>query len=530
MTATGAPVLHSLTREDRAWSRGNIGEAVPGLFTPLSWTVTGPAVDLGVRGGFRSIGVLSRREVFSAPDPDLNVTAIFHGYAASNLAVFRGFADRMPGVSANTIEQQLLGTVRPDARDAPTRRYYPRIMLKMPLGVALTPARLKRARAEGHRWWTEQLETLPTTDLAGALDVLARAERRFALVMALHTVTSMLASGVYEQLQELAGSVGLAERVSDLVTGYGTMEETRIAGRLWEVAHGELPLESFLAELGFHGPSTGQLASRVWREDPAPLAALIDRFASMPEEASPTARERHQMLLRTRTEHDLLRRLPRFQRARARLLLRLAAVFVPGRERGKSGWLQMLDVARAACRRIGVIHAEQGRLADPEDVFFLVRSELAAPDPEVGIRVAARRAEHEACSRAHVPFWWTGNLSEADVAPVAPDRPESLRGLGVYGGVVRGRAVVAEDPADIDLDSGEILVCHTTDPAWTPHFLTAAAVVIEVGGALSHGVIAARELGVTCVVGAGSATQVIRDGDQLTVDGTTGLITIHRDT
>lgn len=71
----GLGVLHSTTRPDRAWTRGNIGEAVPGLFTPLSWSVTGPAVDLGVRGGFHTIGVLSRREVFSSPDPDLNVAA-----------------------------------------------------------------------------------------------------------------------------------------------------------------------------------------------------------------------------------------------------------------------------------------------------------------------------------------------------------------------------------------------------------------------------------------------------------------------
>jgi pyruvate,water dikinase len=209
------------------------------------------------------------------------------------------------------------------------------------------------------------------------------------------------------------------------------------------------------------------------------------------------------------------------------LLLRLAGVFVPGRERGKAGWLQMLDVARAACRRIGTIHAREHRLEHSDDVFFLVRSELEAPGPDVAARIAERRAAHARCARLRVPFWWTGNLDTRDVEPVEADRPASLQGLGAYGGAVRGRAVVAEDPSEIDLEPDDVLVCHTTDPAWIPHFLTAAAVVIDVGGSLSHGVIAARELGVVCVVSTGNATQVIRTGDQITVDGAGGLVTIH---
>lgn len=522
----GLAVLHSTTRPGRAWTRGNIGEAVPGLFTPLAWSVTGPAVDLGVRGGFRTIGVLSRREVFSGPDPDLNVAAVFYGYAASNLTVFRGFADRIPGVSANTVEQQLLGTVRADARDEPTRRYYARIMLKMPIGVLFTPGRLRRARRAGHDWWGEQIRSLPEADLSEALAVLAEAERRFARVMALHTVTSMLASAVFEQLEELAGSVGRRGDVAELITGYGTMEETRVAALLWRVARGTVPIEDFLAEFGFHGPSTGQLASRVWREDQTPLKGLLDRFAAMPEDASPSARERRQVRLRRDRERALLSRLPRRRRANARLLLRLAAILVPGRERGKAGWLQMLDVARAACRRIGTIHTRDGGLEQPDDVFFLVRPELAAPGPDAATRVAERRAAHARCARLRVPFWWTGNLSPEDVEPVRSDRPGSLRGLGAYGGSVTGRAIVAEDPSDIDLEPDDVLVCHTTDPAWIPHFLTAAAVVIDVGGSLSHGVIAARELGVVCVVGTGNATQVIRTGDRITVDGASGLVTI----
>lgn len=517
---TGRDVLHSRTRPDRAWTRGNMGEAFPGLFTPLAWSISGPAVDLGVRGGFRSIGVLSRREVFSDPDPDRNVCAVFYGYAASNLAVFRGFADRMPGVSAGKIEAQLLGTVRPGAVDAPTRRHYPRIAVKMPIGVALAPSRLRRSRRRGHRWWTTAIQDLRTADLTTALAVLVEAERRFAHAMALHTVVSMVASGLYEQLQEIADP----DDLPDLVTGYGTMEETRIATLLWDVSLDRLHRESFLAEFGFHGPSSGQLAGRMWREDPAVLQPLLDRFATLPDDESPAVRENRQHSRRGDAERRLLAGVPLAGRGRARLLLRLARVFVPGRETGKAGWLQMLDVARAACRRIGEIHTAAGTLDTADDVFFLVRSELATPAARETITQRRKTYEHYATLR--IPFWWTGNLEHDEVVPAEPSQPARLQGLGAYGGVVEGTAVVADDPADIDPGPRDVLVCHTTDPSWVPHFLSAAAVVIDVGGALSHGVIAARELGVVCVVGTDVATHVIRTGDRIRVDGTTGSVEI----
>jgi pyruvate,water dikinase len=83
------------------------------------------------------------------------------------------------------------------------------------------------------------------------------------------------------------------------------------------------------------------------------------------------------------------------------------------------------------------------------------------------------------------------------------------------------------DPADAaPLEPGEILVCRFTDPSWTPLFLLASALVIDIGGPTSHGAIVARELGVPCVIGTGDGTLVIGDGDHLAVDGSIGRATI----
>jgi pyruvate,water dikinase len=87
---------------------------------------------------------------------------------------------------------------------------------------------------------------------------------------------------------------------------------------------------------------------------------------------------------------------------------------------------------------------------------------------------------------------------------------------------------VVLDPADPGaLEPGDILIAPMTDPAWTPLFVPAAAVVVDVGAQLSHAVIVSRELGIPCVVSVTGGTLRIPDGAMVTVDGTAGTVTVH---
>ncbi len=96
-------------------------------------------------------------------------------------------------------------------------------------------------------------------------------------------------------------------------------------------------------------------------------------------------------------------------------------------------------------------------------------------------------------------------------------------------GVVRGKAKVLDEPYAKPLEKGEILVTRASDPGWTPIFINAAGVVLEVGGPLQHGAIIAREYGLPCVSGLDSVTDLIVDGQLLEVDGTNGVVRILGD-
>ena len=119
--------------------------------------------------------------------------------------------------------------------------------------------------------------------------------------------------------------------------------------------------------------------------------------------------------------------------------------------------------------------------------------------------------------------WARRDAMSVDVASSG----DVLEGFPGCPGVARGRARVVLDPFDPrGLSAGHVLVAPITDPSWTPLFLAAEAVVVDVGAQMSHAVIVSRELGIPAVVSATGATQVIPDGADLEVDGTAGTVRI----
>jgi pyruvate,water dikinase len=313
------------------------------------------------------------------------------------------------------------------------------------------------------------------------------------------------------------------------MTGYGDLEEVALMADLRQVARGDVTIQAFVRRHGFHGPDEGQLRSHVWREDPTLLDRLVEAYGndSVPD---PRTRESERRALRIATEQELLSALPPLGRTGACLALRLGRSLIPKREVGKVGFVQSVDVARRAVRALGRDLAGTGVIDEPDDVFFLTYEELgierSGPRQDV---VSQRRLTHSHYETLDLPPAWTGNpqpLRRCE-SPGAAATLSRVSGIGVSGGRVSGRACITDDPARCELAPGDVLVCRTTDPSWTPLFLVAGAVVIETGGVMSHGAIVARELGVPRVISAQGATRLLRHGGIVTVDGDTGSVDPH---
>lgn len=508
----------------------NFAEAIQGVQTPLSWSVWNYGMEQACRRAFGALGALGRDEVPPPPTADERMSGIFYGRAAGNVNFFRMVGDRLPGSSGDVIEEKLFGEVAaaPTRKPLSARSRYPQILAKLPRMAWRSPRELPGMLEEHRSWWRRSALDDPPRDLAAAQRLIRESAERFATVGVHHTVVSMLGPQLLDTLSDLAEeATGERALGMDLATGFGSMEETAIIEDLWAVAQGRLTIPEIQRRHGFHGPDEGKLETRSWREDPAPLEAIVRGYVKGAV-ADPREREREQVARREAAQRRILEGLPAWKRPQARLVMKLASVFIPAREVGKASFLHTLDAARCAARAGGSALAERGVLADPEDVFFLTLDEFTGtPDGSLAEKVAQRRANDERYRRLRLPPSWTGEPEPIEIASTtAPTGAGRLQGIGVVGGRVTGRARVVHDPMAADLEPGDILVCATTDPSWTPLFMLADALVIDMGGQMSHGAIVARELGVTCVINTVTGTRDIPDGATITVDATTGSVEI----
>jgi pyruvate,water dikinase len=294
-------------------------------------------------------------------------------------------------------------------------------------------------------------------------------------------------------------------------------------------------LAAFLAEYGHRAIAEIDIGLPRWSDDPSPLLAHLanylelDESAQSPEAQFQAAAAEAEAALRRIVGRVALR--SRFRAGVVRFLLRRGRALAGFREMPKFLVVLILAHARAQLGLVGRELAARDALSAPDDVFFLtfddVRRALSGVDQRS--TVAERRARYaEEMRRRHVPRLLLSDGTEPRLAVEQLDSADGnvLRGTPASAGTVSGRARVILDPAGARLVPGEILVAPSTDPGWTPLFLTAGGLVMEMGGAMSHGAVVAREYGIPAVVGVPAATERITDGEHISVDGSAGTVQV----
>ncbi|MCH9732820.1 MAG: hypothetical protein K0U84_24705 [Actinomycetia bacterium] len=199
------------------------------------------------------------------------------------------------------------------------------------------------------------------------------------------------------------------------------------------------------------------------------------------------------------------------------------------RESWKYLFVVLIGELRKEALDLGQRFTEQGRLDSINEIFDLTVDQVGAAetDPHLDLRALRERNLRPRRAVAHVRDWPKIVDSRGKIfRHVATGAEGELAGHGISAGVVTGRAKVLASPYQKPLENGEILVTRATEPAWTPIFMNAAGVVLEVGGLLQHGAIIAREYNLPAVSGISRVTDLIQDGDLLEVDGTNGRVRI----
>jgi pyruvate,water dikinase len=297
-------------------------------------------------------------------------------------------------------------------------------------------------------------------------------------------------------------------------------------------------MTAFLDRYGHRAVAEIDLGMPRWSEDPAHLFGVLSGYLRLEPDATTPARHfadgAREAAVMIRTLVGRARRRGPLRAAAVRFCLRRARALVGMREMPKFLVIIAMSGARAAMAQVGRELAESGRIAQPDDVFFLdfddAKRAAAGADLRATVRERRERYDDE-LRRRHVPRVLLSDGTEPEAvgsrASAAPDG--ALRGTPASAGTVTAPARVILDPAGAALEPGEILVAPSTDPGWTPLFLTAGGLVMEMGGANSHGAVVAREYGIPAVVGVPRATEAITTGAEVTVDGAAGVVSVPTD-
>jgi rifampicin phosphotransferase len=559
------------------YTRGNAGEVYPEVVWPLSYTTAFAESVAAFEESQNRTGVLRHKDF--AGDPSA-LSGVFGGYAYLNLSAMRVLAIRSFGVTVDEVDRVFMGSSSGT----------PHVVSKADRSIAATLASIKsglttlRKKSLPHldanaRAAAEYLRSLPPLETATEQELWDAAQRGLPMSVAMFAdhlevsgQASVPAALLAKRCRDDLGDESMALR---LVTGAGGVASAAPSHALWKLGRsvaGSAALtalfdegvsglldrlraddrddvrsfvqdvDAFLARFGARGPNEWETACETWGTKPELALALVDRMRFTDASHDPALSEQRVRSDRAAALQEVRARIGARKAKRIEKLVDSALLFAQGREQAKTTIVEVIHGNRVLLREIGRRCAARAKAAGvgeaaPDDLWFVVADE--APDylqhPErFAAQIAERRAVRARLASLVPPFTFSGSLpplsqwerrdnQRRDAVMVG----QTLSGIAGCPGVARGRARVILDPSDpTALGPGDVLVAPITDPAWTPLFVSAEAVVVDVGAQLSHAVIVSRELGIPCVVSVTDATRRIPDGALIEVDGTSGTVRV----
>ncbi len=563
-------------RKPVRWTAANTQEALLDPVAPLTWSLLAPLVERGRADLFRAAGF---DEIEGA-----GYMRLFFGRPYFNPDYFRQWLRQVPGAPENIFDALIFGEGKVEVHfrvpefDKRTFRAI----------VGLLAARFAaRERFELFlAFFDRSVSALEGRDLAAASDdallgLRSRATDLTEAALRRHVLGTAIAGASYLLLDLLLKKTGVepalgTSLVARLTAGTRGNILVRANAQLHELAQlaskdpdvrsalmggpaREAPARveqlrtrasrafteswrRFLSEHGQRAEREAELKAPRWVEDPSPVVSVLRSYLGSGEIEAP--REREERLARdarllaracARRLHgaSFLERLVPGRAGLFWLLYREARRYAPYRENLKAAALRALLVVKRvfleAARRL----VARGIIVEVEDVFFLevaeVESALLGKVDGASLRalVASRRAGHERDLATDPPPFVIEEPSGVARPVAATESGGELTGVPVSRGVATGTARVLKSLDEAPrVKKGDVIVARVVNAAWTPLFVLAGGIVAEMGGALSHGAIVAREYGIPCVFGVAGATTRIKDGEPVTVDAERGVVRV----
>ncbi len=542
----------SLSTRFPIYTRANVGEVFPDPVAPATRSLLLFESELGWRDAYIRMGAFEANEF---PDDEFCILGVAGGYCYLNASVMRVFGERAPGLSWKALDEQFFGAqpgipdyieqpgdVRPDLTE----------QLEQTFGWVFSITDVDQLdRLNDHKARTIGLRaSRPDFSSMSDLELWEYAEALFPFHRELfqeHIFVTTLTTVPVGVIQTVATAVGRPDLIMPLIAGVGQVDSAEPSYAMWELSRLDPTsdefasgFEQFRLDFGSRGPNEWEARSPTWDTHPNIALAAIDRMRLAGEDADPRAHQQQRASERAEVAETLLSMVEADPATHGQLAAAIAAsgAWLPARERTKTNNIMLIQEIRVPLRELGRRFVERHVFDEIEDFGLVLHEEMEevfGPTPEgLTERVRERRSTHSQLAEREPEFVFADSPSDPSSWPkrndveVEPlDAGDSIQGFPGCPGVSEGVARVVLDSSDpTALGPGDVLVAPSTDPSWTPLFVPAGGVVVDVGAALSHAIIVSRELGIPCVVSATNATRRIRDGARVRVDGNTGVVTV----
>lgn len=541
----------ALSERFAIYTRANVGEVFPDPVTPLTSSAALWEAELGWRDAWVRMGAFEADEF---PAEDFCQLGVLGGYCYLNASLIRLFGERAPGLSWQTMDEQFFGAQpgippyeqlpgdeRPDLSEKIGATFgwvfgqqqlsdLSELTADRALTKSLRDHRPELGEQSLQQLWDRFLEMVPL-------------HRR---MFGQHLFTTYMATVPVGVISGVATAVGRPDLIMPIIAGIGEVDSAEPSYAMWtlsrlapESSEFAAGFAAFLYEFGSRGPNEWESRSASWETRPALALAAIDRMRVSPESANPRGHQAERAAEREAASAELLAMVEGDPATHGQLAAAIGCskAWLPGRERTKTNNIRVIHEMRMAMREIGRRMVALGVFDEIEDFGFVTKDEMPAflADPRpMATTVRERRAEYMRLEQLEPPFVFVGHSAGPDTWPrrdaVAADRlgvGDVLAGMSGCSGVAEGIARVVLDSNDpFALEPGDILIAPITDPSWTPLFVPAAGVVVDVGAPMSHAIIVSRELGIPCVISATGGTRRIPNGARVRVDGSTGVVTV----
>ncbi|MGQ4892860.1 MAG: PEP/pyruvate-binding domain-containing protein [Candidatus Njordarchaeia archaeon] len=556
------------------WTNINIGELMPGIVLPLSWSIMKKNIDYGFREPFTYLPYLKE---------PVNFTRLFAGRAYLNYDALRYIPSVLPGGSVEIMDELYLGGLpfekEPEKR--PSKITLAKYLLNMMKDMSVKKKESDRLMAKIDKQYREHITlNLKEKSFEEIVGVYRNFDKIFEEMhaFAIHIGNSAYALPNINMVKEtlLDMGVNLDERPLDkeLLIGLSEMESELASASMWNLAKmvkedsallalfkawdGEElykriydnksrfekfinAFENFLIEYGHRCVGEFKLENKRWMEEPEHVLNIIKHYV-LNNVDSPYEKIEKQKEIREKAEQEFIALVKEkyknpVTRKMKLMTLDNAKTFVRLRENMKTALVKLSAIRRKYILEIADRLVEKDFLKERDDVFYLTNSELldlidGKLIPQIANKaIAIRKKVYNTYPNMIIPDIIIGFLKPEEVKKETTE--EKIEGIveikGIPGspGVYRGKAKVINNPKEINrLNKGDVLVAATTDLGWTPLYLVSGALVVEIGSVLSHGAIIAREYGIPAVMNAKNATKIIKDGDEVEVDGDNGVVRV----